>query len=127
MPRTQGMTAPYCSTLSSRPRMLDVRQSIFACPLCPNSDSRNGRKMISRAPVVTVDIGKRFLVSAFASEAAEIDRSRTRTVAAFDDSLAAIGSRTAVIAMVTGEIVPVSGLRRCGRAAGVADDRGWLA
>jgi len=126
MPRTQGMTAPYSSTLSSRPRMLDIRQSIFACLPCPNSDSRNGRKMIRTVPMVRADIAEVSWIGP-GSEAAEVDRSRTRALAAFDDSLAAIGGRAAVIAMVTGEIVPVAGLRRGRESGGIADDRGWLA
>jgi len=35
---------PYSSTLNSKPRMLEIRQSIVACALCPKSDNRNGRK-----------------------------------------------------------------------------------
>ena len=61
------------------------------------------------------------------SEAAEINRSRTGAVAAFDDALAAIFRRAAVIAMVAGDIMPIAWLRRRGRAGGIADDRGFLA
>jgi hypothetical protein len=65
------------------------------------------------------------------SEAAKIDRSRARAAAAFDDTLAAIDGRTAVIAVVAGNIELIAGLRRRGRErlgfGGIADDRGWRA
>jgi hypothetical protein len=62
------------------------------------------------------------------SEAEEIDRMRARAAAALDDSLAAVGGRAAVITVMTGDVVPVAGLRRCVRSdGGIADDLGWLA
>src|SRR5215207_1634159 len=65
------------------------------------------------------------------SETAEIDGPRARAAAVFDDALAAIDGRTAVIAVMAGDVVPIARLRRrrlwCTQPGGIADDRGWLA
>ena len=61
------------------------------------------------------------------SEAAEVDRLRARSAAGFDDSLAAVDGGAAVLAVMTADIMPIAGRRRCGRPGGIADDRGWLA
>jgi hypothetical protein len=63
------------------------------------------------------------------SETAEIEEVRT---AVFDDTLAAIGGRTAVVAVMAGDVMPIARLRGhrlwCTRSGGgIADDRGWLA
>ena len=64
------------------------------------------------------------------SEAAKID-ARARAAAVFDDALAAIDGRTAVVAVMAGDVVPIARLRRrrrgCTPSGGIADDRGWLA
>ena len=46
------------------------------------------------------------------SETAEIDEAGARAAPGFRNSLAAIGGRRTVVAMVAGDIVPVAGLRR---------------
>ena len=76
---------------------------------------------------VTSAIGKRLNRSAARSEAAEIDRARSRAMAALDDSFATIGGRTAVVAMVAGDIVSIAGLRRCGGTRAASLMIGWLA
>jgi len=62
------------------------------------------------------------------SETAEIDEART---AVFDDARAAIDGRTAVVAVMASDIVPIARLRGrrlwCTHSRGIADDRGWLA
>ena len=63
------------------------------------------------------------------SKAAEI--AEARAAAVFDDALAAIDGRTAVVAVMAGDVVPIARLRRrrlcCTQSGGIADDRGWLA
>ena len=63
------------------------------------------------------------------SETAEIDEAPAAAV--LDDALAAIDGRTAVVAMMSGDVVPIARLRRCrlwcAQSGGIADDRGWLA
>jgi hypothetical protein len=64
------------------------------------------------------------------SKAAEID-ARARAAAVFDDALAAIDGRTAVVAVMAGDVMPIACLRRgrMGRTrpGRIADDRSWLA
>ena len=71
----------------------------------------------------------RGLQAAAQSETAEIDEARAAAV--FDDALAAIDGRTAVVAEMAGDAVPIARLRRrrlwCTQSGGIADDRGWLA
>src|ERR1700675_4081523 len=119
----QGRTAAYSLTLTSRARALVTRQSIFAIPLCPASESRNGRTESAACRRRSYPKSR---FSNARSETAEVDRSRARAAAAFDDLLAAIGGGAAVVAVMTCCIMPVAGLG-CRRPGGIADDRGWLA
>jgi hypothetical protein len=48
-------------------------------------------------------------ITSWRSETAEIDEARA---AVFDDALAAIDGRTAVVAVMAGDVVPIASLRR---------------
>jgi hypothetical protein len=69
------------------------------------------------------------LLAPMRSETAEIDEARAAAI--FEDALAAIDGRTAVVAVMAGDVVPIARVRRrrlwCAQSGGVADDRGWLA
>jgi hypothetical protein len=61
------------------------------------------------------------------SKSANAERSRARSAAGFDDSLAAVACRTAVIAVMAGYVVKIAALGRRKRPRGIADDEGSLA
>ena len=63
----------------------------------------------------------------FESEAADVDRSRARPAAVFDDPLAAIAGGTAIIAVMAGDVVPIARLGRRRSPYAIADDGSWLA
>jgi hypothetical protein len=63
----------------------------------------------------------------FESETADIDRSRARPAAIFDHPLAAIAGRTAIVAVMAGNVVPVARPRRHRSSHAIADDGSWLA
>ncbi len=56
------------------------------------------------------------------SEAAEVDPARTRAAVVLDDALATVERSASIIAVMTGDVMPVEGLER-GGPCGVADDR----
>jgi len=55
------------------------------------------------------------------------ERSRARSAAGFDDSLAAVARRAAVIAVMAGCVVKIAGLGQCKPPRGIADDESSLA
>ena len=82
----------------------------------------------ARAPVGDKLDGRldfRTQLMSLCSEAAEVDPARTRAAAVLDDALATVERGAAIIAVMTGDVMPVEGLRRRGQC-GVADDRAWL-
>ena len=61
------------------------------------------------------------------SEPADVDLVRTGPAAGFDDALAAVAGRAAVIAVMATKVVEIAGLRRRRSPRAIADDGGWLA
>jgi hypothetical protein len=59
IPTIQDITAAYSLTLNSNARMLVTRQSIFAIPPRPASESRNGKNGVTSVPTVTTVMGKK--------------------------------------------------------------------
>jgi hypothetical protein len=59
IPTIQDITAAYSLTLNSNAGMLVTRQSLFAIPPRPASESKNGRNGATSAPTVTRVMGKK--------------------------------------------------------------------
>src|SRR5262245_34700781 len=90
----------------------------------PASVSTNGRNRSRSRRTLAVMQAVSLCVR---SEAADVKRTRTRAAAGLGDTLAAIGCRAAVVAMVTGFVTQIAGLRRRARSGAIADDLDLLA
>ena len=86
----------------------------FVCPklICADAQPANSlhTKTLANDPTMALLFGG--FARRARSETAEIDEARARAAAVFDDALAAIDGRTAVVAVVAGDVVPIACLRR---------------
>jgi hypothetical protein len=125
MPMHHGSTAPNSRTLKSMASRLVTKHSTFGVPACPANDSRKGRNRTSSVPAVRA-VMRAVRPSGF-EMSKSADRSRARSAAGFGDPLAAIAGRTAVIAVMTGDIMEIADRRRRRSPRTVADEGGRVA
>jgi hypothetical protein len=81
-------------------------------------DKGNTAATARRSAVVSFEI--------LSSKSANAERSRARSAAGFDDSLAAVAGGAAVITMMAGCVVKIAALGRRKPPRGIADDEGSL-